>query len=195
MYPWLMEAESLRKSLCVWKGAHWQENRQRQKQSRWWHVHKRHGCATESSDSQWKYCLWERWRHLLHAWRPRYRVFYDCPAILPQSKEEASARFLANLSYSRRSLRPIWPPATQTFTPVGNMTLEFSLIGDNPGSRLDEAHTADSNRNLVGSAAGYGIIDAKLGELGDNGGTTPTHVRLGGKPSDRCRPGSSNAAD
>ena len=63
------------------------------------------------------------------------------------------------------------------------VTVKFSLIGDNDGTNLIEAQTADADGNLIGSAAGGGIIDPLLGPLTDNGGPTETHVLLLGSPA------------
>ena len=41
---------------------------------------------------------------------------------------------------------------------------------------------ADAMGNLIGSASGGGIIDPMLGSLAINGGTTRTHMPLGGSP-------------
>ena len=60
----------------------------------------------------------------------------------------------------------------------GSLTVRQSLIGDNAGSTLAESQTFDANGNLIGSAAGGGIIDARLAPLADNGGPTKTHALL-----------------
>ena len=66
---------------------------------------------------------------------------------------------------------------------TGTTDIDFSLIGDNDGTGLVEAQTADANGNLIGSAAGIGIIDPLLGALGNNGGPTETHALLTGSPA------------
>jgi hypothetical protein len=67
--------------------------------------------------------------------------------------------------------------------PDSTLTVTNSLIGDNAGTTLTEAQTADSNGNLIGSAAGAGVIDALLGPLQSNGGPTETHALLPGSPA------------
>ncbi len=62
-------------------------------------------------------------------------------------------------------------------------SVAHSLIGDNDGTDLAEAQTPDTNGNLIGSAAGNGVIDPLLGDLADNGGPTPTHALLPGSPA------------
>lgn len=62
-------------------------------------------------------------------------------------------------------------------------TLSYSLLGDNAGTGLAESHTPDANGNLIGSAAGSGIIDARLAPLADNGGPTRTHALFAGSPA------------
>ena len=66
---------------------------------------------------------------------------------------------------------------------VAIIDASFSLIGDNDGSPLAEAQTPDINGNLIGSAAGSGIIDPLLGPLQHNGGPTLTHALLPGSPA------------
>ncbi len=63
------------------------------------------------------------------------------------------------------------------------LNISYSLIGDNEGTTFTEAQTADGNGNLIGSAAGSGIIDPLLGPLADNGGPTQTHALLPGSPA------------
>ena len=66
----------------------------------------------------------------------------------------------------------------------GNPTdFDFSLIGDIGTAPFAEAQTADSNGNLVGSAAGGGVIDPMLTALADHGGPTQTHLPLPGSPA------------
>ncbi len=62
-------------------------------------------------------------------------------------------------------------------------TLTHSLIGDNTDTSLTEAQSPDINGNLIGSAAGAGVIDPLLGPLQDNGGPTFTHALLPGSPA------------
>ncbi|MEM8494509.1 MAG: choice-of-anchor Q domain-containing protein, partial [Planctomycetota bacterium] len=54
--------------------------------------------------------------------------------------------------------------------PANDLTVGFSLIGDNTGTTLAEAQTADAAGNLIGSPTGGGLIDPLLGPLADNGG-------------------------
>jgi hypothetical protein len=63
---------------------------------------------------------------------------------------------------------------------TGMVSLNYSLIGDNAGTGLSEFQTPDFKGNLVGSSAGSGIIDPRLGLLADNGGPTQTHALLAG---------------
>jgi len=67
--------------------------------------------------------------------------------------------------------------------PDSTLDFDFSLIGGNAGTSLTEAQTADANGNLIGSAAGAGIIDPLLAPLADNGGPTQTHALLAGSPA------------
>ena len=61
------------------------------------------------------------------------------------------------------------------------LNASFSLIGDNDGSGLNEAQTADAQGNLIGSP---GLrVDPLLGPLADNGGPTLTHALLPGSPA------------
>ncbi len=63
-------------------------------------------------------------------------------------------------------------------------TFTNCLVGDNPGSGLNEAPvgTPDSNGNLIGGPT-HGIVDPKLGSLADNGGPTQTCALLAGSPA------------
>ena len=63
------------------------------------------------------------------------------------------------------------------------MNVSFSLIGDNAGTPLNEAQTADVSGNLIGSASGGGAINPRLGPLANNGGPTQTHSLLSGSPA------------
>ena len=63
----------------------------------------------------------------------------------------------------------------------GSVVVTFSLIGDNTGSNLNEAQTADGNGNLVGTPANP--IDPLLGSLQPNGGRTETLALLPGSPA------------
>ncbi len=63
---------------------------------------------------------------------------------------------------------------------TGSPVIHNSLIGDNEGTTLAEAQTADSNGNFIGSSAGSGVIDPLLGPLAFNGGPTQTHALLAG---------------
>ena len=64
---------------------------------------------------------------------------------------------------------------------VDDLTVGFSLIGDNTGTTLTEAQTADGNGNLIGSSSTP--IDPLLGPLAFNGGLTRTHALLPGSPA------------
>ncbi len=66
----------------------------------------------------------------------------------------------------------------------GLVLLSHSLVGDDTGSGLTEAPvgTPDSIGNLIGGPI-YGVIDAKLGPLADNGGPTQTCALLAGSPA------------
>ncbi len=81
---------------------------------------------------------------------------------------------------------------------TGALDVVFSLIGDNDGTTLAEAQTPDlfgdlipdADGNLIGSAAGAGVLDPLLGPLVDNGGPTLpsgdvilTHALLFGSPA------------
>ncbi|GAG28491.1 unnamed protein product, partial [marine sediment metagenome] len=63
------------------------------------------------------------------------------------------------------------------------LIVDYSLIGDNSGTSLTEAQMADADGNLIGSAAGVGIIDPLLDPLADNGGPTETHALQLGSPA------------
>ena len=60
--------------------------------------------------------------------------------------------------------------------PFSDMLVEYSLVGDNTGTSLGEAQSANSFGNLIGSATGGGLIVPLLGPLADNGGPTLTHA-------------------
>ena len=81
---------------------------------------------------------------------------------------------------------------------TGALDVVFSLIGDNAGTALAEAQTPnlsgdlipDADGNLIGSAAGAGVLDPLLGPLVDNGGpilpsgaAILTHALLLGSPA------------
>jgi len=66
---------------------------------------------------------------------------------------------------------------------AGTFSVNYSLIGDNAGTALVEAQTADANGNLIGSAAGAGVIDPLLHPLANNGGPTLTHALLASSPA------------
>ncbi|TWU24605.1 choice-of-anchor Q domain-containing protein [Bythopirellula polymerisocia] len=63
---------------------------------------------------------------------------------------------------------------------TGIFAVNFSLIGDRAGTGLAEAQAPDASGNLIGSAAGAGIIDPLLGPIANNGGPTQTHALLAG---------------
>ena len=76
-----------------------------------------------------------------------------------------------------------WADSRETALVVA--TAIHSLIGDNAGTLLVEAPLGfpDVDGNLIGSAAGSGIIDPLLGPLANNGGPTQTHALLSGSPA------------
>ncbi|MBD8525398.1 CSLREA domain-containing protein [Pseudomarimonas arenosa] len=65
-----------------------------------------------------------------------------------------------------------------------NLVLNNSIIGDNAGSDLIEAPIGSPNLgfNLIGSAAGGGVIDPMLDPLADNGGASFTHLPADASP-------------
>lgn len=67
----------------------------------------------------------------------------------------------------------------------GTFSQTHSLIGDNTGTGLTEAHVGspDANGNLIGDPNGMGTIDPLLGPLSSNGGPTQTHALLPGSPA------------
>ena len=65
----------------------------------------------------------------------------------------------------------------------GTLTVTSSLIGDNAGSTLAEAQMFNAQGNLIGSAAGGGVIDPRLAPLANNGGPTQTHALLPDSPA------------
>jgi predicted outer membrane repeat protein len=65
----------------------------------------------------------------------------------------------------------------------GTLTVRNSLIGDNAGTPLVESHVRDANGNLIGSSAGAGVVNPRLGPLANNGGPTWTHALLAGSPA------------
>ncbi|MGE4071571.1 MAG: choice-of-anchor Q domain-containing protein [Lysobacterales bacterium] len=75
-------------------------------------------------------------------------------------------------------------PSPDVFRDSFLIAFSDSLIGGNTGSGLPEAPlgSPDGNNNLFGSAAGAGVIDARLGLLGDNGGRTFTHYPASDSP-------------
>lgn len=70
---------------------------------------------------------------------------------------------------------------TAPTTPVTNLRVRNSLIGDNTGTTLQPAATVDSNGNLIGTSTTR--IDPKLGPLAFNGGPTRTHALLADSPA------------
>ncbi|MCA9053827.1 MAG: hypothetical protein KDA75_08315, partial [Planctomycetaceae bacterium] len=61
----------------------------------------------------------------------------------------------------------------------GSLVVRNSLIGDNEGTTLPEAQTADANGNFVGQTIanlGTGRVDPLLAALAFNGGPTQTHA-------------------
>ncbi len=66
---------------------------------------------------------------------------------------------------------------------AGAISATYSLIGDNGGTDLSASPTADANGNLIGSLAGGGVINPRLGPLASNGGRTPTHALAIGSPA------------
>lgn len=67
------------------------------------------------------------------------------------------------------------------YAQLGSAVVTFSLIGDNTGSNLDEAQTADGSGNLIGTSSNP--IDPLLGTLQPNGGRTNTRALLPGSPA------------
>ncbi len=70
------------------------------------------------------------------------------------------------------------------FTAYATSTSEYSLIGDNSDSGLNEAPLGlpDANGNLIGGPVN-GLIQPMLAPLDDNGGATWTHKLLPGSPA------------
>lgn len=67
---------------------------------------------------------------------------------------------------------------------AGTLTVEFSIIGDNAGTGLAESQTPNLvTGNIIGSAAGAGVIDPRLAPLANNGGPTETHRLLPNSPA------------
>ena len=69
--------------------------------------------------------------------------------------------------------RDLSESAADWFDGGQTLAVSHSLIGNNAGTPLTEAQTADANNNLIGSATTP--IDPQLGALADNGGSTKTH--------------------
>ena len=67
---------------------------------------------------------------------------------------------------------------------IGQVQIDYSLVGANAGSGLAEAPigSPDANGNLIGGPV-HGVIDAMLGPLADNDGPTETHVLQPGSPA------------
>ncbi len=65
--------------------------------------------------------------------------------------------------------------------PGSNLSVRFSLIGNNTGTSLAGAQTADADGNLIGTSVIP--INPLLGPLADNGGPTRTHALLPGSPA------------
>ena len=65
--------------------------------------------------------------------------------------------------------------------PDAVLTVQFSLLGDNSGTVLPEAQTADSSGNLVGTSSA--VINPQLASLQNNGGPTETHSLLLDSPA------------
>ena len=74
-------------------------------------------------------------------------------------------------------------PDIEPSTAAVSLQVEFSIIGDNEGTGLTGFQTPEIFGNLIGSAAGAGIIDPLLGPLADNGGSTETHALLPFSPA------------
>ncbi len=60
------------------------------------------------------------------------------------------------------------------------LSVQNSLIGDNLGTLLIQAQTADSNGNFIGDSQNGMIINLQLAALANNGGPTQTHALLAG---------------
>ncbi len=73
------------------------------------------------------------------------------------------------------------PDFTAPMTPVTNLEVKSSLIGNNLGTSLVASATADASGNLVGSPTT--IINPQLGPLQHNGGSTLTHGLLATSPA------------
>lgn len=64
------------------------------------------------------------------------------------------------------------------------VVLAASLLGRSDGTLLvPTSGGADANGNLIGGITAAAAIDPQLGELGNNGGPTKTHVPLSGSPA------------
>ena len=69
----------------------------------------------------------------------------------------------------------VYQPNPNAFSPA------FSLIGDNDGNYLTES-ALDASGNIIGGPTN-GVVDAMLGPLQDNGGSTLTHLLQAGSPA------------
>ena len=67
-----------------------------------------------------------------------------------------------------------------TYGGIGYTTARFSFIGDNESSGLSEGNP-NADGNIVGGSTG-GVLNANLGPLANNGGTTKTHLPNAGSP-------------
>jgi hypothetical protein len=63
---------------------------------------------------------------------------------------------------------------------AGYTTAKFTFIGNNENSGIAEANP-DANGNIVGGSIG-GVLNANLGPLANNGGSTQTHLPNAGSP-------------
>lgn len=65
----------------------------------------------------------------------------------------------------------------------GSFQFESSLLGNNVGTMLAGSSTPDANGNLIGDAAGAGLMNPRLAPLASRGGPTPSHALLEGSPA------------
>ncbi len=73
------------------------------------------------------------------------------------------------------------PDVTAPSPLATSLEVRSSLIGDNTGTTLTAAATADANGNLVGTSSS--LLNPGLSTLGFNGGTTQTHALLADSPA------------
>ncbi len=73
------------------------------------------------------------------------------------------------------------PDFTAPGTPAINLLVSYSLIGNNEGTTLTAAATANADGNLIGAPGA--VINPRLLPLQLNGGTTLTHMLFIGSPA------------